>query len=293
MNIENIEVSEETVSKPALPLWARIILIIISFIILTGIFQFIGLLIAGISPDSLNSLTVPEQLLLSVFNIVSLIIVIYVFRKHIDRKSFKSMGFQIKNRLVDMAMGFLAALFVICLGSFILVISNAINLTYVQFDFQTLLLSFLLFFLVAIHEEVFFRGYILNNLMTSMNKYFALLISSVIFALFHALNFNLSLWSIINLVIAGILLGSSYIFNKNLWFPISLHWFWNFFQGPVLGYSVSGSPVTSIFKESYLSPDIINGGAFGFEGSVICTFLSSVAIMSIFWYFLRNQQQLE
>ena len=80
--------------------------------------------------------------------------------------------------------------------------------------------------------------------------------------------------SFINILLAGVLLGSSYIYTRNLCFPIALHWFWNWIQGPVLGYEVSGNK----FGESMLTlhlpeANLMNGGAFGFEGSMLCTVL--------------------
>ncbi len=73
-----------------------------------------------------------------------------------------------------------------------------------------------------------------------MNKWVALLITSVLFALFHEANPDVSVFAIINILFAGILIGLNYIFTKNLWFGICFHFAWDYFQGPVLGYEVSG-----------------------------------------------------
>jgi membrane protease YdiL (CAAX protease family) len=81
----------------------------------------------------------------------------------------------------------------------------------------------------------------------------------------------------LNLMLAGMLLGASFIYTRNLWFPISLHLFWNWFQGPVLGYQVSGtSTYPSVLTLRFAENDVLNGGAFGFEGSLICTVLMIV-----------------
>ena len=93
-----------------------------------------------------------------------------------------------------------------------------------------------------------------------------------------------------NLLLAGILLGSAYIYTRNLWFAIALHWFWNWLQGPVLGFEVSGNA----FGESLLTLDtsagsaLLNGGPFGFEGSLICTVLMLAAIWLIIRYYNRG-----
>jgi hypothetical protein len=141
--------------------------------------------------------------------------------------------------------------------------------------------------IVALNEEILMRGYILNNLMDSMNKYWALLISATIFSVLHGMNPNISFLAIINIMLAGIILGSSYIFTRNLWFPISLHLFWNFFQGPVLGYSVSGMKIDSVFKVTLLGNTTVNGGQFGFEGSIVCTVLLIPAIILTMGYYME------
>lgn len=276
---EEIVVKER---KPSLPVWARIVLAIISFIILGGIFQFIGMAIAKVPLTNMSAfkeISVKQMLIVEFFGVLSLALIVYLFRRFIDKQSIMSMGFSFdKNRLKDILAGLLVVLSVMGGGSIILYALNYVDFTFVQVDVLSLFLSFLLCILIALNEEVFVRGYILNNLMTSMNKYWALVVSATIFSLFHSLNFDISLLALINIFLAGVILGSTYIFTKNLWFPISLHLFWNFIQGPVLGYSVSGQKIESVFKVNLFGSSKVNGGGFGFEGSIVCTILLVIAI---------------
>ena len=128
------------------------------------------------------------------------------------------------------------------------------------------------------------------QLNTMKNKYLALLISAVLFALIHGLNPNLSFLSMLNLIIAGLALGISYIYTKNLWFPIFLHVSWNYFQGPIFGFEVSGMDAASIIKQNVTGNDIITGGDFGFEGSILLTGLLFIMIyLTDFIYKRKNQ----
>ena len=289
----------ENVTKPALPVWARIVLVIIAFIIMTGIFQMLGMLILHISIHdrfASQAISLQQNVILSAMGLIPLALIIYTFRKFLDRKSISSMGFSFMNRTRDIIAGFLIAVILFIFGSFILVEIKAISLTYIGFDLSAFLLSLVLFTIVAFNEEMLMRGYILNNLMSSTNKYLALLISAVIFSVLHGMNANISLLALVNLMLAGIILGSTYIFTKNLWFPISLHLFWNFFQGPVLGYSVSGMKISSIFKVTLTGSNTVNGGQFGFEGSLVCTVLLIIAISLIMGYYLgyfKNKQAIK
>lgn len=115
------------------------------------------------------------------------------------------------------------------------------------------------------------RGYVLINLMDSMNKYIALVLSSLLFSAMHLMNANMSLVPAINIFLAGILLGIYFIHKGNLWFPIGMHFTWNFFQGPIFGFEVSGHITNSIIVQEIAGHELLTGGKFGFEGSLIAT----------------------
>ena len=145
--------------------------------------------------------------------------------------------------------------------------------------------------MAAFDEELIFRGYILNNMMdSSKNRWIALGGSSLLFALMHA--GNPSVWSnwvpMTELFAAGFILGISYTFTKNLWFPTFFHFGWNFFQG-LLGFEISGINVDSWKMVAHENtgnvPDIISGGAFGIEGSVITLSCTIICTYFIFKYY--------
>ena len=171
------------------------------------------------------------------------------------------------------------ALFVILLyvvGFGLSLLLGVVEVTSVIFSPASLLLNLLFFFLVAVSEELLGRGFILGRMLDEgIHKYVALFISAMLFSLMHLFNPNFALVPFLNILLAGIFLGASYIYTRNLSFPIALHWFWNWIQGPVLGYKVSGNEFSS---ESLLvlhlpEENLINGGTFGFEGAILCSFL--------------------
>lgn len=95
-----------------------------------------------------------------------------------------------------------------------------------------LLLSWILMLLVALTEEIAFRGFVLGHLLAAgVNRFVALFLSSALFSLMHIFNPNFSLIAFLNILLAGILIGSTYIYTRNLWFAIALHLFWNWLQG--------------------------------------------------------------
>lgn len=128
-----------------------------------------------------------------------------------------------------------------------------------------------LFFLVGCCEEVIFRGILFKIVEHRWNVFTALVVSSLSFGFIHIGNANATLWSSIAIVIeAGLLLGVAYQYSGTLWMPIGIHWSWNFVQGPILGFAVSGHvEQTPLFSPTIQGSDLITGGMFGAEASVI------------------------
>lgn len=269
----------------------KVILFLIVYLIASGFLQLFGMLALRIpltDAESISSMGVEKNLLFMALTVIGMFLVVLLFRKAIDRKTIKSLGFSFENGSRSLLYGLLFAVVIMGGGTLLLYAIGSIRLEQLPTDMSTLGFSFLLFILVAINEEIVARGYILNTLMGAMNKYLALTISALLFALGHTLNPNVSFLGLTNIFLAGILLGASYIYTRNLWFPISLHLFWNFIQGPVLGYEVSGSASKGVFKVVDTGNQLINGGSFGFEGSLICTLLVIPAIVLVVWYQQRR-----
>ncbi|GEO08615.1 CPBP family intramembrane glutamic endopeptidase [Segetibacter aerophilus] len=221
---------------------------------------------------------------------LSIFIVTWLMRKFVDRQSFESLGFKWNGYSNEAGLGFFGALAILGIGSLILVATGYISFLSATFDINPLLLEVVMMIVVAFVEELLFRGYILNNLLQSINKWLALAISSILFALFHQTNPDVTVFAIVNILLAGLLLGLNYIFTKNLWFGICFHFAWNYFQGPVLGYDVSGLKLTSILQQTVTGPEVWTGGPFGFEGSLLCPLLFVVAIAVFAFLFLKRYQ---
>jgi hypothetical protein len=138
------------------------------------------------------------------------------------------------------------------------------------------------FISVGIYEEMLFRGYQLRNLVEGLNwkiwgsrsaLWIGYLLSSSIFGLAHATNPNSTWVSTLNLVLAGLFLGLGFVLTGELAIPIGLHITWNFFQGNVFGFPVSGSRSgTSLISIQQGGPNLFTGGAFGPEAGLVGIF---------------------
>lgn len=150
------------------------------------------------------------------------------------------------------------------------------------------------FIAVGIYEEMLSRGYHLRNLAEGLNwgkfgKVGGLLagyvISSSIFGILHATNPNASVISTVNLVLAGLFLGLGFVLTGELAIPIGLHITWNFFQGNIFGFPVSGSNTSaSLINIQQGGADIVTGGAFGPEAGLIGIIAILLGSLLTVWY---------
>lgn len=145
---------------------------------------------------------------------------------------------------------------------------------------HTFLSYFLQMALVGFYEELFSRGYHLKNMMegyrfrndTTGKKAAALslLTSSVIFGLMHAFNPGFKVSALVGIIIAGLLLGIPYLMTGRLGYAIGLHFSWNFAQGGIFGFPVSGNPFReSLIQHRVTGPDWLTGGSFGPEAGLL------------------------
>lgn len=132
----------------------------------------------------------------------------------------------------------------------------------------------------SLGEELIFRAIIFRITEEGLGTWIALLISSAFFGLAHLGNPAATWISTLAISLeAGVLLGAAYMLTRRLWMAWGLHFAWNFVQGPIFGIEVSGTSQTGLFISEMTGPELITGGAFGVEASVIALALClSVAV---------------
>ncbi len=271
--------------------WLRAFLYTIVVFFVMMFFQQLALAaLTKISGDAGASSESSIQNFILVYSIISvgILLVTWFFRKLVDRQTFASLGFEWNGFTNEAWLGFFSGPAILGIGTMVLVVAGYITFIGYEIPGNTFLLEFLAMIIVAFVEELLFRGYLLNNLMQSVNKWIALAITAALFGLFHGANPDVTALALVNILIAGLFLGINYIYTRNLWFSIFFHFSWNFFQGPVLGYEVSGLQLQSIFKQSVSGPSLFTGGQFGFEGSVLCPLLLTAFILLFAYIFSRR-----
>ena len=157
-------------------------------------------------------------------------------------------------------------------------------------DPRSIVSAFFLFFYVAIGEEIIFRGVLFRWIDEKWGFAAALIISALLFGFMHYGQPGATWWSSVAIAVeAGLLLGAAYKYAGTLWLPVGIHWSWNFVQGNVFGFQVSGGDAgDALLQATVKGPDILTGGAFGAEASIITVILG---LGLSFWYLSRKRRK--
>lgn len=223
---------------------------------------------------------------------IVIFMVIFILLKVLDNKGLKDIGLNsiIKNRfglLLGLVLGAVSMIIIFV----ILLVSNNITLSnsLVKPSFSSsILIGIPLFILVAISEEIMCRGYILNTLNQMKKPWLSAAISSAIFAFLHLANPNVKLVGILNIFLVGLLFSCMYIRTKSLWMAIGYHFAWNYFQGNIFGFPVSGQTQSNgIYIIKGVKENILTGGAFGPEGGILVSIVI-IAGMIFVWKATEN-----
>jgi membrane protease YdiL (CAAX protease family) len=240
---------------------------------------------------------------------IAIAVSLWVCGRWIDRRPFASYGFHLSGRwAADLAFGLI-------LGAFLMGFIFGVEYTFGWITISAFMISstpntpfilglvetILLFLLVGTYEESFSRGYQLHNLaeglgFTRLGPRLSLVIawflSSLFFGFLHAANPNASLISTLNLVLAGLFLGLGFVLTGDLAISIGLHITWNFFQGNVFGFPVSGTtPIVSFIGINQRGDNLVTGGAFGPEAGLIglaAILLGSLLVMA--WVYTTRKK---
>jgi uncharacterized protein len=277
-------------SKPLLRQgWLRALLYFLTFLIITGtiLISFIlGLHKGNLDISKIQSLLNGDAMMYITGMIFLLTVLItYIFRHRVDRKSFISVGLDINGYGRDAMAGAGLAIFIMGASSLLLKGTGHLKWMDIIFDSRALFLAFGNILLVAFYEELIFRGYILNNLLDSFPKWLALGISAILFSLFHGS--LIGFFSLANGLVIGGILGLNYIYTRNLWFSICFHIAWKFMEGPVLGFSGNESFQT-LLQTELNGDENITGGATGLEGSVILLAVSLLSGLALYLFLQKK-----
>lgn len=230
-----------------------------------------------------------QSITIALCNLISIVAIIILF-KVMNRKTTEDMGLTpVKRDYKDLLIGLLlgAASITLIIGINYIMGDTRFNGVHITWD---LLLGLILFISVGFVEEILVRGCFQHIIYYRHGIAWAIIIPSLIFSVMHFLNPNISYIAALNIALVGIVFGIMTYKSGNLWMAIGYHITWNYFQGNIFNTEVSGSAYgRGLIKSIRVEDNLLNGGAFGIEGGLICTLLLIITIIYFgFFYKKKN-----
>ncbi len=252
----------------------------------------------------------PQSPLLDWIGQVGILVVavftVWVACRGLDLRPFADLGFHLNRAWwIDLALGLalgallMTAVFVVAVvAGWVEVHATPARSAAIRSFPLALSMLFVDYVAVGVGEEVFFRGYQLRNIAEGLNCRWisprgallaAALLTALIFAIAHTSHANVALLSWANLVIGGLMLAGAVIYTGRLALPIGFHIAWNFFQGGVFGFAVSGNDQqVALLTLEDQGPALWTGGAYGPEGGLLGTAALVIAVgLALAWVRVR------
>jgi membrane protease YdiL (CAAX protease family) len=252
----------------------------------------------------------PGSILLTTLFAAGAVLSVILAARGLDKRPKSDFGISFNRRSIRYgALGFVLAGIAMSIIFFIEYISGWLTVTGfgwtqpIHTSFTGSLLADLRFMIVVgFYEELVFRGYQIVNLSEGLNVsdvsrkkavWGAVILSSLIFGSMHVFNPDVSLFSILIVALAGVMLAFPFIITGSLSLSIGLHIGWNFFEGGIFGFAVSGLPSrTPLLQIQQKGPHFITGGSFGPEAGLIGLIGLLLIVLSLWWYFKKYAHSL-
>lgn len=128
-------------------------------------------------------------------------------------------------------------------------------------------------------EEIIVRGWLFPVISVRSRIWVGIIVTSFLFGFLHLLNPGITILSISNIILVGVFAAFYVLKDSSLWGICAWHSIWNWAQYNVYGFAVSGMTIysTPLFKPVTNGSEVLHGGSFGIEGSIITTIMLSIA----------------
>ena len=221
------------------------------------------------------------------FSFVFILLLFIFWVKVIEKNSLSTLGFVKKNWLKYLGWGILISLLQMGVIALVYHVGGIGTFELNELSLEPILFILGLFpfwLLQGGTEEVATRGWLLTRIAARTNLPLAIGISSSLFGILHLGNAGVTFLSVLNIILDGVLAALLFIYTDSIWLVVAQHGTWNYVQGNLLGFQVSGTGAdASIFSFTMGDgPDWLTGGAFGAEGSIITTLVLLVSLVIVY-----------
>lgn len=213
----------------------------------------------------------------------------------ISKLKIEQLGFTKDNIVFSYLKGALFGTLQIFTVFFIIFGLKAIDVYYVgNISILLLIKVFIIFIFQALLEEILFRGYLMPFFSKIIGIKFTIILLSFLFTCIHLFNPNLDIIGLANVFLAGVTFSLIYYYTGNLWLVGAMHTLWNFILGFIVGSQISGIITYNsvFFSIPVENKDLISGGVFGFEASIVTTIVELTISLFVI-YLIRKEKRIE
>lgn len=226
----------------------------------------------------------PMIIILSLYGTILATAITMLFCKVIERRPMTSLGFHKKGALKSYLVGCLVGIILMSVSVLLSMAFGGVSLAInSNINWKLLIIYLFGFIFQGASEEVIFRGYFMNTVASKGRIVLAIVLSAIFFGLAHSFNMGLTPLAFLNLILFGVFASIYAIKFDNLWGVCGIHSLWNFMQGNFWGIQVSGIDTSTSIVLADTNPNtpILNGGAFGLEGSIFVTIILTLATIIV------------
>ena len=204
------------------------------------------------------------------------VLAFWVMVRFADKRPWATAGFNLSELPAGLLGGLAIGAVMLTTGVGLLALVGFYHVTAVT-PSVLLLLPLLLYFGVAVSEEILFRGYLFQTLEGRWGSGAALGVTSLMFGLAHLANpvpgetpLRHCAGPLLICLEAGLPLGAAYLLTRRWWLPIGIHWAWDYCEGPIYGCPDSGTQDPHTLLHAVFSgPSFLTGGPFGPEAGLV------------------------
>lgn len=207
---------------------------------------------------------------------------VFLWINFVEKRSFSSIGFWKEKWMRKYLRGAFIGFIFISIPVIVLVLTGNVKLQMQEITMTAIfgiVGSLVAFLIQGATEEIVVRGWLFPVLSVRSRIWIGIVVTSFLFGFLHLLNPGITILSISNIILVGVFAAFYVLKDSSLWGICAWHSIWNWAQYNVFGFAVSGMSMysTPLFKPVTNGNEVLHGGSFGIEGSIITTIMLSIA----------------
>ncbi|EJV72701.1 CAAX amino protease [Bacillus mycoides] len=207
---------------------------------------------------------------------------VFLWIRFVEKRLFSSIGFWKVQWIRKYLRGALIGFVFISIPVIVLVLTGIVKLQMQQITATAIfgiVGSLIAFLIQGATEEIIVRGWLFPVISVRSRIWVGIIVTSFLFGFLHLLNPGITILSISNIILVGVFAAFYVLKDSSLWGICAWHSIWNWAQYNVYGFAVSGMTIysTPLFKPVTNGSEVLHGGTFGIEGSIITTIMLAIA----------------